>query len=383
MYGDHKTYAAKSTDMGKTWTAFKCKDFTSFAHKIKEDPINKNLLFLGTEMGLFATLNGGDNWFKMKNNIPEFALVRDIQIHPKTHDLIVGTHGRGIYILDDIRAIRNLTSEITSQEVHLFETPDMVLNNGKFGWGGPEVSGGWGSGNAPETPTIDYYLKDRVSTGKATLQILDDKGNLVQEMPATIRKGINKVYWNLRGTPPKVAKGSTKMDGAGFTAPMVLPGVYTAKLKIGDKVYTTTLNCVHDNANKDLTPADRKLVFDKAMNLQKMYARLGVVVDSITEAQTKLKSDTVAYKKSRSNQQLVADLEKIRAELMATKQTSMFADEEKVRERISELYGTFCEMESKPNATQIQAIQDLELQLVEQENAFRKLKNKSTGMLIY
>jgi hypothetical protein len=107
------------------------------------------------------------------------------------------------------------------------------------------------------------------------------------------------------------------------------------------------------------------------------------VVDSITEAQTKLKSDTVAYKKSRSNQQLVADLEKIRAELMATKQTSMFADEEKVRERISELYGTFCEMESKPNATQIQAIQDLELQLVEQENAFRKLKNKSTGMLIY
>lgn len=383
MYGDHRTYAAKSTDMGKTWTAFKSKEFTSFAHKIKEDPINKNLLFLGTEMGLFATLDGGANWFKMKNNIPEFALVRDIQIHTKTNDLIVGTHGRGIYILDDIRAIRNLTSDITSQEVHMFQTPDMVLNNGKFGWGGPEVSGGWGSGNAPETPTIDYYLKDRVSTGKATIQILDDKGNLVQELPATIRKGINKVYWNLRGTPPKVAKGSTKMDGAGFTAPMVLPGVYTAKLKIGDKVYTTTLNCVHDNANKDLTLADRKLVFDKAMNLQKMYSRLSVVVDSITDAQTKLKSDTVAYKKSRSNQQLVADLEKIRAELMATKQTSMFADEEKVRERISELYGTFCSMEAKPNATQIQAIQDLELQLVEQENAFRKLRNKSSGNLIY
>ena len=103
MYGDLKTYAAKSTDMGKTFTKFVSEEFNSFAHKIKEDNINKDLLFLGTEMGLYATLDGGKKWFRMKNNIPWKAMVRDIQIHPATNDLIIATHGRGILIVDNIK----------------------------------------------------------------------------------------------------------------------------------------------------------------------------------------------------------------------------------------------------------------------------------------
>ena len=224
--------------MGKTWTRINSKEFTGFAHKIKEDFENKNLLFLGTEMGLFATLDGGENWFRMKNNIPEYALVRDIQIHPKTNDLIIATHGRGIIIVDDIRPMRNLTKEIWEQDVYLFPTPDITLNNGKFGWGGHQVSGEWSVGNPSFTPTINYYFKQRLNSGKVSIEIYDDKGALVQTIPGTIRKGINKISWNLRGTPPKVAAGSTKMDGAGFTAPMVLPGTYTIKLKVKDGLFS-------------------------------------------------------------------------------------------------------------------------------------------------
>nr|HPI55151.1 hypothetical protein [Chitinophagaceae bacterium] len=143
MYGDHQTYLGVSKDMGKTWTRLQSNDFTGFAHKIIEDPINANLLFLGTEMGLFCSLDKGNSWFRMKNNIPEYALVRDLLIHPKTHDLVIGTHGRGIYILDDIRPIRNLSKDIAGKDVHLFETPDITLNNGRFGWGGPDVQGDW------------------------------------------------------------------------------------------------------------------------------------------------------------------------------------------------------------------------------------------------
>ena len=90
MYGDHKTYVAKSSNKGKTWTVFKSSEFTGFAHKVKEDLKNQELLFLGTEMGLFASNDGGDNWFRMKNRIPDYTLVRDIQIHPYTHDLVIG-----------------------------------------------------------------------------------------------------------------------------------------------------------------------------------------------------------------------------------------------------------------------------------------------------
>ncbi|HEX3167194.1 MAG TPA: hypothetical protein VHQ93_13090, partial [Chitinophagaceae bacterium] len=119
MYGDHKTYLGRSTDMGKTWKLITSTEFTGFAHKIKEDLVNKDLLFLGTEMGLFATVDGGTNWFRMKNHIPEYALVRDILIHPATNDVILATHGRGVIIVDDITPMRILTKDIVDKDVYL------------------------------------------------------------------------------------------------------------------------------------------------------------------------------------------------------------------------------------------------------------------------
>ena len=381
MYGDFKTYLAKSIDLGKTWKRITSPEFNSFAHKIKEDLINKNVLFLGTEMGLFATLDGGDNWFRMKNNIPEYALVRDLQIHPKTHDLVIATHGRGIYILDDIRPMRNLTKDIWEQEVVFLPTPDLTLNNGKLGWGGPETSGGWSVGNPNEIPTINYYMKQRLSSGKVTVEILDDKGTLIQSIPGTIRRGINKVTWNLRGIPPKVAAGGTKMDGAGFTAPMVLPGTYTVKLKVKDKEYVSTVKCIHDATNKDLTDTDRKLVYDKAMQLQGLYNSVNNSIDSINYYQKSLKTDTIAFNKNKNAKVFYDDLQKVKAELMATKKTSIFADEERVREKISSLYGTFCSMESKPNSTQLEAIDVLQQEYVTQQDNLKKAIAKNLPKL--
>lgn len=377
MYGDFNTYLAKSEDMGKTWKRLNSKEFTGFAHKIKEDLVNKNLLFLGTEMGLFATLDGGENWFRMKNNIPEYALVRDLQIHPKTHDLIVGTHGRGIFVIDDIRAMRNLTKEVWEKEFYLFPVEDLVLNNGKYGWGGPEVSGGWTTGNPASHPSITYYLKQRLNSGKIEIEIYDSNNNLIQTMPGTIRKGLNKVNWNLRGMPPKVAAGSTKMDGAGFTAPMVLPGKYTVKIKVKDQVHEGVVNCVHDADNKDLSEADRKLVYDKAMQLKNLYVDLNNMIDTINLYQTKLKADTVAYKKNKNAQVFFNDLQKVKSQLMAVTKTSIFADEERLREKISKLYGSFCGMESKPNATQLESIDDLASEYKKEKLEYEKVVMKN------
>jgi len=377
MYGDHATYLGKSTDLGKTWTRIQSKEFTGFAHKICEDVVNKKLLFLGTEMGLFATLDGGDNWFRMKNNIPDYALVRDIKINPRTNDLIIATHGRGIMILDDIRAMRNLTSDIWDKDVYVFPMPDMVLNNGRFGWGGTEISGGWGTGNPSSIPTIDYYLKERLSTGKVEIEILDAAGKLLQTIPGTKRKGINKVFWNMRGTPPKVAAGSTKMDGAGFTAPMVLPGKYTIRIKVKDQVFTNTVNCVHDTKNADLSEANRKLVYDKSMELQQLYTKLSNSVDTISKYQARTKKDTTDI----TNKAFNADLEKIRAELMATKQTSIFADEERIREKLSQLYSNFCGMETAPNDTQLKAIEAITEEYNAQAEKLKKVMEKYKSKL--
>jgi photosystem II stability/assembly factor-like uncharacterized protein len=376
MYGDHNTYLGKSTDMGITWKRLNSPVFTGFAHKIKEDPINRNLLFLGTEMGLFATLDGGENWFRMKNNIPEYILARDIQIHPRTHDLIIATHGRGIIIVDDIRPLRNFTNDIRQQDVYLYPTPDLTLNNGKYGYGGTDISGGWNAGNPPDTPPFIYYLKQRLNSGKVTLEVFDNKGMLVQSMPGTIRKGINKVTWNLRGIPPKVSSGSTKFDQTGFIAPMVLPGTYTLKLKVKDKEYSQNFNCIHDSENKELNPDDRKLVYEKAIQLQNLYNRLNKTVDSISWYQQKLKANPALYEKDKNAKAFNDDLQKVKAALMATKKTSIFADEEQIREKVSKLYAIFCSMEAKPNATQLQSIDDLQKDFTKQEDAFAKVVTK-------
>src|SRR5206468_4857370 len=118
-------------------------DLTGFAHKIKEDLKNKDLLFLGTERGLFATVDGGENWFRMKNHIPDYVMVRDITIQPATNDLIVATHGRGIMIVDDITPMRSLTKNIVDQDVYLFDNKPMVVTAGKLGGGGFPTTGGW------------------------------------------------------------------------------------------------------------------------------------------------------------------------------------------------------------------------------------------------
>lgn len=363
MYGDHKTYIGQSNDMGKTWKLFSSPEFTGFAHKIKQDPMNKDLLFAGTEMGLFATVDGGENWFRMKNKIPEYAMVRDIQIHPQTHDLIIATHGRGIMIVDDITPMRSLTKSIIDQDVYMIDPKPAVLTAGRFGDAGFPNTGGWVAPNAASIPPIQYYLKDRVSSGDVTIEILDSTGKVIRTMPGTIRKGINKVTWDYRMTPPKVAGGGAKLDNSGFIAPMVMPGTYTVKLKIGDKVYTKPLKLLHDPKNSELTLADRKEQYTVAMRLYKAHEQLAATVDSISTIQKWLQSN-ITYVKDSGNKKLLQEyqdkLELLRASLLATKKNSIFADEKKLREEISDLYAAVTTTEAKPSNLQEQRVAQLQ-----------------------
>jgi photosystem II stability/assembly factor-like uncharacterized protein len=362
MYGDHKTYVGKSSDMGKTWTVFKSDEFSGFAHKVREDLKNKDLLFIGTEMGLFATVDGGESWFRMKNNVPWYALVRDIQIHPVTNDLIIGTHGRGILVVDDISPMRNLTKDIVDKDVFLFPNKPMVLTTGRFGDGGFPSTGGWVAGNAPSIEPIQYYLKERVNSGDVKIEITDANGKVVQSMPATKRKGVNKVSWNQRITPPKVAVSGTKLDQGGFIAPQVLPGEYTIKLKVGNNDYTQKLQVVHDDKSA-FTLADRNVQYDAAMKLFRMHEQLAKVVADINDKQKMLKDNMEKVKNAKVKKQLQEyndKLETLRGELVPTKQKSIFADETRLREDITQVYARICFTEAAPNNLQLDRIKFLQ-----------------------
>ncbi len=370
MYGDHKTYAGRSTDMGKTWTMFKSEEFTGFAHKVKEDVKNKDLLFLGTEMGLFCSLDGGRNWFRMKNNIPWYALVRDIQIQPETNDLVLATHGRGIIIVDDISSMRNLSAEILDKDVYLFDTKPMVLTTGNFGGNSFPVQA---APNSPSFPAIQYYIKDRLSSGDVKVEIYDAAGKLVQTVPATKRKGINRIYWNMRMKPPKTAAGGTKMDYGSAIAPQVMPGDYTLKLKVADKEFQQPVKVVHDPSSP-FTLADRELQHKTAMELFGMHEQLARNVADISEKQKLLKDnmDKVKDKKAKKQMQEYYDkLESLRAELIPTKTTSIFADENRLREDITQVYSSISNTEAAPNNLQLDRVKSLHQKVNEadQKNA--------------
>jgi photosystem II stability/assembly factor-like uncharacterized protein len=368
-YGDHRTYIAKSTDMGNTWVMFKSEEFTGFAHKIKQDLQNKDLLFAGTEMGLFCTLDGGNQWFRMKNNIPWYALVRDIQIHPQTNDLILGTHGRGIMIVDDISPMRALTAEVLNKDVHLFTLPAMPLSLGQFGAAGFPSTGGWVGENKPSIPAIQYYLKDRISAGSVTIEIYDSTGKLVQSLPGTKRKGINKVYWNQRIKGPKTAAGASKPDNGAFYSPQVLPGNYTVKLVVGDKTFNQPLALVHVN-NGSFSLADRQLQYNTAMELYAMHEQLANTVAGIVVKQkaTAEKLVTATDKKlKKALEEYAVQLETLRGTLIPTKSSSIFVTDEKLRENISEIYGSVCSTEAAPGNLQLERVKALKGNVVEAE----------------
>ncbi len=375
MYGDHKTYVARSTDMGKTWTLFNSSEFSGFAHKIKEDLKNKSLLFLGTELGLFASIDAGINWFRMKSNIPWYVSVRDIQIHPTKHDLVLATHGRGIIILDDISTIRELTKTVVEKDVHFFTVNPMVLSTGIFGSGGTETQGGWTAPNAPTIPPFYYYLKDRLDNGVVKLDILSPEGKLLVSLPGTTRKGINRISWGQRTKGPRTATG-TKPDQGSFISPQVLPGNYTVKLGVGQKEFTQPLIIQHQD-ELGFSLDDRKKQHETAMELFALHEQLAVTVDSLISKQKALKGLIDTEKKAKAKKKLQASydmLEQLKSELVPVKANSKFADEIRLRDEITELYRTVCFSENRPSNLQLEKLKQLKVKVDEAASKLATVK---------
>ncbi len=196
-------FVFKTTDFGQTWTDISGNlPDDGPVYVIREDLKNKNLLFVGTEFDVFYSLDGGKNWTDLSLNMPTVAF-HDLLIHPRTHDLISGTHGRGIWILDDISPLQQATEKVLASEAHLFE-------NETPGTRWLDISrGGYGRGNlyfAGENPasgaTIDFYLKEKPS-GPVEVEIADATGSLKTTYTLKeIDAGVNRLRWDMRFDPP-------------------------------------------------------------------------------------------------------------------------------------------------------------------------------------
>ncbi len=267
VFDDHRranwqTYLFRTTDHGKTWTSLATDDVRGYALSIAQDPVDPNLLFLGTEFGLWFSVDGGDSWLRFKGGVPTVSVMA-LEVHPRDHDLIVGTHGRAAFVIDDISPLRGLTSETLKKSLHVFPVADTqqyrVKQTGASRFPG---NGEFRGANRPYGAMINVIVNgddlphpdDKNPSGssssgdgedgdggkpkaKIEIEVLDDSDERVCQFEASVVQGLNRVTWNLRRDEFRMVRDPERRGprGRGPRGPEVPAGSYRVITRFGDQ----------------------------------------------------------------------------------------------------------------------------------------------------
>jgi photosystem II stability/assembly factor-like uncharacterized protein len=346
-FGDMAPWVYRTADFGKTWTRIAGPEqgVKGYAHVIKEDLVRKDLLYLGTELGLFISVDGGKSWAEFKGNDFPAVAVRDLQIHPRDGDLILATHGRGIWIIDDLAPLRALSQQTLAQEAAFLPwRPTQQRIAGQGGWSEGDAT--FTGANPANGAVITYYQRTRHLFGPIKLEILDAQGNLVDTVPASKRRGLNRVAWTMQVKPPRVPRAAA-VAFAGSQGPRVVPGTYTVRLTKGAHEYRTKLEIGLDR-RAPWTVADRRAQFEAAMKGHALFGEMSDLVDRIDAAAKALEPRLKARPEDGQIKALVAKVDAAKKKIVATKEGGAITGEERIREHTDHLYSALLSWEGKP-----------------------------------
>jgi photosystem II stability/assembly factor-like uncharacterized protein len=374
MTGDMKTYVYKTSDYGKTWQSLGEQGINGYAYVVREDLVNRNLLFVGTEFGLFLSLDGGAHWAQFTGNLPNVA-VRDVVVQPRDGDLLIATHGRGIYVLDDLTPLRKLTAEMLNADAAFVESrPSLIVipvSDQRFD-GDSDFTGR----SPEETASIVYYQKKRHIFGDLKFEIYNQKGELMSTMNGDKRKGLNRMEWAMRLKPPRFPAGASIVQQP-FAAlgPHVPVGTYTVKMIKGEQSYTSKLELVPD-PRAHYSPQDRDLQQQSVLKLYKELEHLTYVADAVIDARDQARKRLAQLNGQASGskelQQFIDSMEALRGRLVAVKEGNGLTGEEKLREKLGGLYGSINGYDGRPTQSQLENIDTLLAQLNAAEADFQK-----------
>lgn len=294
----------KTDNFGKSWKKIIrgiAKSNLSYAQIVREDPVRKGMLYLGTENAVYFSLDDGEKWLPLRNNLPP-APVRWLTIQEHFGDLVLSTYGRGFWIMDDISPLRQINNDVLASECHVFK-PRPVYRFQRSGRFSQSMAGDYYQ-NPPRGAAINYYLK-KAPPGNVKINILDANQSLVNSFSGSKHTGINRIYWNLRHqdspkielrTPPLGhpglaygpesirynKKGWRELDveGSGPDGPMAAPGTYTVIIEFGGEQYQQELAVLKDPKSPAAVEDIREQI-DLALKIQDRVTDLVKMGNSI------------------------------------------------------------------------------------------------------
>ncbi|MCK0070616.1 VPS10 domain-containing protein [Kordiimonas laminariae] len=356
--GDYKPYLIKSTNRGKSW-----KMITgglpekNLVWRITQDHVNKDLMFIGTEFGLYFTVDGGSNWVELTGGVPTISF-RDVRIQRRENDLVAGSFGRGIFILDDYSALRGLNNDTLDQEALLFAKDKTLLFNEDGLHSDNQGANQWVADNPPYGATFTYYLKDTFKTSKQKrvaadkklakdgkdvlfpawdvleaelreakpkvfVTIKDASGKVIRHVAAANKKGVQRVTWDLHHAAQEAityaASSSRAKNANGVKA---IPGTYTATLNVRENGNIRQLaQPVSFEVVADVAPTLQKASAAEVQAFQQKVSKAGAAVRAasavISDLQKQLKVYRVAMDRTADQAALETQYEAIRAELFS------------------------------------------------------------------
>ena len=418
VFDDHRrsnwtTYVFKTTDYGRSWTSLTKNNpvgksgLWGYALVLEEDPVKKDLLFLGTEFGLWVSFDGGTNWTKWTHGFPTVSAMA-MMIHPRDHDLVIGTHGRAAYVLDDINPLRTVSKEVLGKPLHLFEIPPAyqhqvrAMNGYHFPadamFRGEQKSYGaliTYSLNIPKDSLVGRSTREqtegdsnqsarRRDSAKVSFEVLDASGKVIRKFDGRAEKGINRVVWNLREDGGKTPRLERPVEER-FTpqGPEVLPGKYTIRVKAGKVEASSTVEVLAD-PRTSVAQSDRQAKYDL---MKKVMQRLEVAAEAVDRivAYRKTISTVLAQAQGRSDdpaKAIRAEAEKLRRKLSGV--ADRFIDEPNrmqgitrnpntVSSRLGSVMGSLRSSLDAPTSTQLTNLKQAEALLESALQEFNKV----------
>jgi len=363
---DFGPYIFQTTDYGQTWRSLKSDlPAKGYAHVVREDPKNRQLLYLGTHLGVFASWDSGNHWVSIRHNLPAVP-VYDLVVHPRDNDLLMATHGRGLYVLDNIAPLQEL-EEAKKTETYLFDVRPAT----RYQLWRKDASLGtrtFAANNPPYGALIDYYLAMDVA-GDVIVTITDKSGKQVREIRGPgHRAGVNRLAWDLRydpAAPPASDRrnfgtfGTHPVDYRVGDGPLVVPGEYNVTLKASGKQLTRTVRVTAD-PRSEVRTEDLRAQVEALLVLRGLTTKVNAVIDRTADLTGQLQRTRAGSASAQSGiEAALARVKVLRARLTRPNAGLQYREGPKLREDLWSMAADLNAGMAAPTAAQRERLQAL------------------------